>query len=180
MNCRPKMAPRLTFFIFTAPKKIDTEEKGKKIFETKKKNSQSNYSGLNPFPQLPPLRNPDHQLWSPPWKEHQPLNPCSPWQRVAMVQAVRAFQLIRNCRWKCRKVKYCGQVPDHPKKGFVYSKFWYNDAQESLHALWKTRVVFAKLNDLVISWSTVGKIENHQSSKIQNVLVLQLPKLDEG
>ena len=53
---RPEMAPRLTFCMLTAPKKKPHRRKRRKNLWDQKEttNSQSNYSGLNPCPQLPP------------------------------------------------------------------------------------------------------------------------------
>ena len=163
---RPEMAPRLTFCMLTAPKnKPHRRKRRKNLWDQKETtNSQSNYSGLNPCPQLPP---PEKSLsvlliissGLRPCKEHQPLNPCSPWQRVAMVQEVRAFQLIRNCRWKTWEGEDCGQVPDHQKKGFVYTSF------DTVIQRGLCMHPFKKLNDLVIPWSTIGKIQSSLSSK---------------
>ena len=66
MNWRPELAPRLTFCMLTAQKKNrHRRQRRKNLWDQKETtNSQSNYSGLNPCPQLPPLRFPFQSFWS--------------------------------------------------------------------------------------------------------------------
>ena len=89
MNFPQKMAPRLAFFMFKAPKKETTRRKSRKTYQTPERKRQipNKIFGFEPLsststPSEIPFSPSDHQPWSPPWKEHQPLNPCSPWQRV--------------------------------------------------------------------------------------------------
>ena len=111
-----------------------------------------------------PFSPSDHQPWSSPLA-YQPLNPCSPWQRVAMLQVVRAFLLIRNCRWKCGKVRVVGKFLAI-KKGDLFAASFDTTIQLSLRMHpEKTRAVFAKLNNLVIPWRPIGKIQSSLSSK---------------
>ena len=107
-------------------------------------------------------RNPVQSFWSSALvfalgvSAFEPLQPMAK-SRVAMLQVVRAFLLIRNCRWKCGKVRVVGKFLAI-KKTDLFTASFDTTIQLSLrmHPI-NTRAVFAKLNHLVIPWSTIKK-----------------------
>ena len=114
-----------------------------------------------------PFSPPDHQLWSSPLA-YQPLNPCSPWQRVES-------QCYRWCVRFCWSETAGGNVARWglwasswpPKKGEVLDNTVFDTTIQlslRMHPI-KTRAIFAKLNNLVIPWRPIGKIQSSLSSK---------------